>query len=93
MGPTSDEFRPSSLKGSRGFSPSSANESLSLAIPRFTEKPATTRSYDAQKKEHFVIREELPSVHYRLAQALRKAKVKDSPNPDQDEQFAHEREL
>jgi hypothetical protein len=47
----------------------------------FTPIPEDPDEYDVLKKEEFVTRDKLLSAHYRLAEEIQRAKVKDSVNP------------
>jgi hypothetical protein len=47
----------------------------------FTPIPEDSDGYDALKKEQYVPRDQLLSAHYRIAEEVQRAKVKDSVNP------------
>jgi hypothetical protein len=67
-------------EGARSGTPTAAQKKF--LDQYFTPIPDDADEYDAQRREHFVTRDELLSAHYRLAAELRTANVKDSPNPD-----------
>ena len=64
------------------------SDALTVAQKKFIEQyftpiPEDPDAYDALKREEFVTRDKLLSAHYRLAEEVQRAKLKDSVNAEQ----------